>query len=227
MSCLFGANPLSDHADVIKLEHFCALLALCAGNSSVSGEFPSQRPLTRSFGVFFDLRLNKRLSKQSWGWWFETPSHRLWRHCNVNASSTGPFRKNFNETCFKIQYISYRKMHVKSCMQNGRHVVWARCANEIWYRADSRFAPSQWETALLCNGVSHWLGTSLESALWCPTTASMIISCTWSETYFRQNLFPAYLLSRHQFHAIVIFLLKSISDLDPSPDCMVNSCTQN
>ena len=32
-------------------------------------------------------------------------------------------------------------------------------------RADSRFAPSQWETALLCNDVSHWLGTGLESAL--------------------------------------------------------------
>ena len=36
----------------------------------------------RSFDVFFDLRLNKRLSKQSWGWWFETLSHPLWRHCN-------------------------------------------------------------------------------------------------------------------------------------------------
>ena len=35
-----------------------------------------------------------------------------------------------------------------------------------WFRADSRFAPSQWETALLCNEVSHWLGASPESALW-------------------------------------------------------------
>ena len=56
---------------------------LCAGNSSVTGEFPSQRPVTRSFDVFFDLRLNKRLSKQSWGWWFETLSRPLWRQCNV------------------------------------------------------------------------------------------------------------------------------------------------
>ena len=47
-----------------------------------SGEFPTQRPVTRSFDVFFDLRLNKRLNKQSWGWWFETPSCSLWRHCN-------------------------------------------------------------------------------------------------------------------------------------------------
>ena len=43
---------------------------------------PSQRPVTRSFDVFFDLNLNKRLSKQSCGWWFETPSRPLWRHCN-------------------------------------------------------------------------------------------------------------------------------------------------
>ena len=45
-------------------------------------EFPSQGPLTWNFDVFFDLRLNKRVRKQSWGWWFETPSHSLWRHCN-------------------------------------------------------------------------------------------------------------------------------------------------
>ena len=32
-------------------------------------------------------------------------------------------------------------------------------------RDDSRFAPSQWETALLSNDVFHWLGASLESAL--------------------------------------------------------------
>ena len=36
--------------------------------------------MTRGFGVFFDLHLNKRLSKQSWGWWFEAPSRLLWRH---------------------------------------------------------------------------------------------------------------------------------------------------
>ena len=52
--------------------------ALCAGNSSVTGEFPAQRPVTRSFDVFFGLRLNKRLSKQSWDWWFEKPPRSLW-----------------------------------------------------------------------------------------------------------------------------------------------------
>ena len=56
-----------------QMETFSALLTICAGNSPVTGEFPAQRPETRSFDVFFDLHLNKRLSKQSSGWWFETP----------------------------------------------------------------------------------------------------------------------------------------------------------
>ena len=42
------------------------------------------RPVTRSFDVFFYLHLNKWLSKQSWGWWFETPLCSLWRFCNVS-----------------------------------------------------------------------------------------------------------------------------------------------
>ena len=64
-----------------KMVTFSALLAICAGTSSVTGEFPAQRPMTRSFDVFFDLHLNKRLSKQSWSWWFETKSRPSWRHC--------------------------------------------------------------------------------------------------------------------------------------------------
>ena len=59
-----------------------ALLAICAGNSPVIGEFHAQRPVTRSFDAFFDLRLNKQFNKQSWGWWFESLSRSLWRHCN-------------------------------------------------------------------------------------------------------------------------------------------------
>ena len=52
-----------------QMEPFSALLAICAGNSPVSGEFPAQRPVTRSFDVFFDLHPNKRLSKQWRGWY--------------------------------------------------------------------------------------------------------------------------------------------------------------
>ena len=66
-----------------QMETFSALLAICAGNSLVTGEFPAQRPVMWSFDVFFDQCPNKWLSKQPWGWWFEMPSCSLWCHYNV------------------------------------------------------------------------------------------------------------------------------------------------
>ena len=57
---------------------------LC-GEFTGPGEFPAQRPVTRSFYVFFDLHPNKRLSKQPWGWWFEAPPWSFWRQCNVTS----------------------------------------------------------------------------------------------------------------------------------------------
>ena len=66
-----------------QMETFSALLAICLGYSPVTSEFPAPRPATRSFGVFFDLWLNKPLSKQSGGWWLQTPLPSLWRHCYV------------------------------------------------------------------------------------------------------------------------------------------------
>ena len=60
------------HDDVIKWKHFPRCWPLVRG---IPGEFPTKRPVTRSFDVYFNVRPNKRLSKQSWGWWFETPSH--------------------------------------------------------------------------------------------------------------------------------------------------------
>ena len=76
------------HDGVIKWKHFPRYWSFVRGihQSPVNPPPPPpppQRPVTRSFDVFFDLCLNKRLSKQSWGWWFETPSRPLWRHNNV------------------------------------------------------------------------------------------------------------------------------------------------
>ena len=65
------------------METFSAVLALCEGDPSVTSGFLSQRPVTRSFDVFFDLRLNKRLDKRLRRRWFEIPSRPLGRHCNV------------------------------------------------------------------------------------------------------------------------------------------------
>ena len=70
--------------------------AFCTRNSPVTGEFPSQRHMTWSFNVFCHLRLNKRLRRQSWGWWFQTQSRLLWRHCSEgrhrNLSTDSPDR---------------------------------------------------------------------------------------------------------------------------------------
>ena len=62
-----------------KMEAFFALLAFYAGKSPVTGEFPSQRPVTLSFDVFFDLRMDKRLCKQLRCQWFESQLRSLWR----------------------------------------------------------------------------------------------------------------------------------------------------
>ena len=78
-SCWLELGPWWRH----QMETCSALLAICAGNSPVSGEFPTQSPVKRSFDVFFDLRLDERLSKHSWGWWLETPSYPLWRQSNA------------------------------------------------------------------------------------------------------------------------------------------------
>ena len=76
-------SPWWHHQMYTQMEIFSALLAFCEGNPPVTGGYLSQRPVTRSFDVFFDLRLNKRLSKQSRRWWFGTPSRSLERHCNA------------------------------------------------------------------------------------------------------------------------------------------------
>ena len=65
-----------------QVETFSALLSVCVENSPVPGEFPAQRTVTRNFDVFFDLRPTKLLGKQSWGWWFDTPSRPSRRHRN-------------------------------------------------------------------------------------------------------------------------------------------------
>ena len=114
------------------METFSALQALCAGNLPVTGELPSQRPMTWSFDVFCNLRLNKRLSKQSWCWWFETLSRSLWRHCNAKVTSrlqdsllykSHDFYSSFHEhsrmcyfsTGYKICRVKFRLNMVEFC----------------------------------------------------------------------------------------------------------------
>ena len=79
---------------------------LC-GEFTGPGEFPTQRPVTRSFDVFFDICLYKRLSKQSRGWWFETQSRPLWRQCNDD-----------------IQYLWTRWRHLKWSDWSRKNSMW-------------------------------------------------------------------------------------------------------
>ena len=76
----------------------------------------------------------------------------------------------------KIQQFSYKKISLKKWSAQGRSfclsfsmLTHMHCIMHtpkiVIFRADSRFAPSQWETALFCNDISHWLGSSGESAL--------------------------------------------------------------
>ena len=63
-----------------QIETFSALLAICAGIHRSPVNSPHKGQWHGALIFFFDLSPNKRLSKQSWGWWFETPSRPLWRH---------------------------------------------------------------------------------------------------------------------------------------------------
>ena len=71
-----------------QMETFSALLALCVGNSGHQW-IPCTKASDAELWCFFDLRLSKRLSKQSWGWWFKTPLHPLWCHCNYYTYPRG------------------------------------------------------------------------------------------------------------------------------------------
>ena len=120
-----------------QMETYSVLLAICAGNSPVTDELPAQRPLTRSFHVFFALRVDKRLSKQSWGW-FETPSRPLWRHCNYLL-------------CFVLLAIQgSNETHLDDLVQD--------CSNSI---ANALVLPQS------CTKLSIWYDIILRTALTC------------------------------------------------------------
>ena len=117
-----------------QMETFYSLLALCAGNSPVTSEFPSQRPVTRSLDAFFHLRLNKRLSKQPRRRWFETPSRSLWRHWNEpQENSLGELAQSsetFSSSSSSSNFIPNRIQAMKERtneQHNSNHKHWWSC----------------------------------------------------------------------------------------------------
>ena len=87
-TCLWRIRPMatSSNGNIFRVTG-----PLCAGNPPVTGELPSQRPMTQSFDVFFDLGLNKRCSKQSKRRWFETPHYDVVVMLNCPPSMHRPY----------------------------------------------------------------------------------------------------------------------------------------
>ena len=71
------------HDDVIKWKHFPRYWPFVRRIHRSPVNSPHKGPWRGALMVFFYLRLNKRLCKQSWGWWFEMRLRPSWRHCNV------------------------------------------------------------------------------------------------------------------------------------------------
>ena len=137
-----------------QMETFSALLAICAGNSSVTGEFSTQRPVTRSFGVFFDLRLNKWIN----GWVNNREAGDLRHHrthydvfvmlvntmaADALAPTLSSTRKDFNYLRYlsivKCQKLCFSMYHV---INSRRQVLIVNCAtvrvnSALWWKGDS------------------------------------------------------------------------------------------
>ena len=122
---MYGKEEISIHIEVHsdipwwrhQMETFSALLAICAGNSPVPGEFPAKRSVTRSFDVFFDRRLHTRLSKQSWGWCFETLSCPLRRHRNgmPRITTSHALQHGQKQSCLKSAFPSSPSWEAGDC----------------------------------------------------------------------------------------------------------------
>ena len=134
------------------METFSALLAICAENSPVTGKFSAQRPVTRSFDVLFDLRLNNRLSKQSWGWWFETQSRPLWRHCSVLNSISLMIRYSW----WLVSSPDFLWQDINICVDtwdywNVLYLVWlSRAARLLWCKVCDIWTPVPISIFIFC-----------------------------------------------------------------------------
>ena len=95
--------------------------------------FPLHRPVTRSFDAFFDLRLNKRLSKQSRRRWVETPLHSLWHHCYVVPKSDPMIRAAVGS--FGVQRVTLVQFWIGETGQiGGFRALWKEWP-QIWNTA--------------------------------------------------------------------------------------------
>ena len=97
------------HDDVIKWRHFPRYWPFVRGIHWSLVKSPHKGQWRGALIFSFDLRLNKRLSNNSWGWWFETLSCPLWRQCNVLACPGTYLIK----ITIKVQQFAWEKINLK------------------------------------------------------------------------------------------------------------------
>ena len=125
---------MSSKGNMFRATGFCAGNSpMTAGNSPVTGEFPSHRPVTRSFDIFFALRLNKRLSKQSRRRWLRC--HRahydvtvMW--CRIVIQWFG---QPWDLSAFNASFLSNFEL-VKRVKLGGSVHIWKEWP-QIWHTA--------------------------------------------------------------------------------------------
>ena len=185
-----------------QMEAFSALLAICAENSPVPGEFRAQRPVTRLFDIFFDLRLNKRLSKQSWGWWFETLSRSLWRHCNVVPHIKRIRQKGMKSRCglhknFKRPLRSWAlTFYMKRYTPQAFHMM--RILKSLWWSVGRNMVRSfESQPATQTDGQADRRANShAKTYIELLTTVKMQFNAQYTDTYF------------HTFPYFAVFIIK-------------------
>ena len=118
-------NGLPLHNDVIKWKHFTHYWPFVRGIHRWPVNSQHKWPVTRNFDVFFDVRLDRWLSNQSWGWWFETPSRQLWRHCNAfsNGVNTAQCYQTEEPGLYLMQPTSYFTLPGQSIVFNKKYTV--------------------------------------------------------------------------------------------------------
>ena len=176
------------HDDVIKWKHFPRHWPFARGIRR--WQFPAQRPVTRSFDVFFDLRLNKRLSKQPWGWWFETPSHPWWRHCNVICCLS--FKLCCYHCCVPFKLIFYQ-INIGIYKQNT-----------------SAHHDSVIDLSVYFADISLIISPQVVKTRYCHK-ATCSPNFLWGQTFVTYYINPCSIISKTKYFGPEVFLLTGIS----------------
>ena len=109
------AKPAIPHNDVIKWKHFPRYWSFVRGIHRSPVNFPHEGQGRGALKFSLICALNKRLSKQSWGWWFETPSRSLWSHCKVQwipAQCRFAHQEKFL-ICHHVKLSMFRYVHLR------------------------------------------------------------------------------------------------------------------